>query len=192
MQRSGHAPAPAVRIASIAAQSRGHSAHIGQDIIVHYRWHPLCGQSARRIQIERRASGEFVHVEMTPGVVTILPSWKLDAVYCAGLKVGAPLGNDAPVAQARFSPDGVRIVAASGDKTARLWNLKADNGNLVSQARAIVPRCLTPAQRKAFYLPREPPTWCIEMVKWPYDTPEWKRWLVNKRAGKNPPLPVAP
>jgi hypothetical protein len=29
-------------------------------------------------------------VELTPGVVTILPAWKLDAVYCVGLKVGAP------------------------------------------------------------------------------------------------------
>jgi len=57
---------------------------------VHYRWHPLHGQSARRIQGERRASGEFVHVELTPGVVTILPAWKMDAVYCAALKVGAP------------------------------------------------------------------------------------------------------
>jgi hypothetical protein len=50
----------------------------------------LYGRSARRIQSERRASGEFVHVELTPGAVTILPAWKLDAVYCAGLKVGAP------------------------------------------------------------------------------------------------------
>jgi hypothetical protein len=35
--------------------------------------------------------GKFVRVEliMTPGDVTILPAWKLDAVYCAGLKVGA-------------------------------------------------------------------------------------------------------
>jgi len=31
-----------------------------------------------------------VHVEHTSGVVTILPAWKLDAVYCASLKVGAP------------------------------------------------------------------------------------------------------
>jgi len=31
-----------------------------------------------------------VHVELAPGVVTVLPAWKLDAVYCAGLKVGAP------------------------------------------------------------------------------------------------------
>jgi hypothetical protein len=34
--------------------------------------------------------GEFVHVELTPGVVTILPAWKLNAAYCAGLRVGAP------------------------------------------------------------------------------------------------------
>jgi hypothetical protein len=31
-----------------------------------------------------------VHVELTPGVVTIVPAWKLDPVCCAGLKVGAP------------------------------------------------------------------------------------------------------
>jgi len=57
---------------------------------VHYRWHPLCGHSARRIQVERRATGEFAYVELAPGNVTILPAWKLDALYCAGLKVGAP------------------------------------------------------------------------------------------------------
>jgi hypothetical protein len=33
----------------------------------------------------------LVHVELTPGVaVTILPAWKLDPVYCAGPRVGAP------------------------------------------------------------------------------------------------------
>ena len=29
-------------------------------------------------------------MELTPGIVTILPAWKLDPIYCAGLKVGAP------------------------------------------------------------------------------------------------------
>jgi hypothetical protein len=58
--------------------------------VVRYRWHPLYGQRVRRIQGERRASGELVHVELTPGAVTILPAWKLDAIYCSGLKVGAP------------------------------------------------------------------------------------------------------
>ena len=31
-----------------------------------------------------------MHVELTPGAVTILPAWKLDAIYCGSLKVGAP------------------------------------------------------------------------------------------------------
>ena len=44
----------------------------------------------RRIQVERRASGELVHVELTPGAVTILAAWKLDAIRCASLKAGAP------------------------------------------------------------------------------------------------------
>ena len=70
--------------------SSSHSAHIGQEVVIHYRWHPLYGQSASRVQIERRATGEFVHVELAPGVVAVLPAWKLDAVYCASLKVGAP------------------------------------------------------------------------------------------------------
>ena len=60
--------------------------------MIHYRWHPLFGRSARRIQGERRASGEFVHVELTAGIVTIVPAWKLDPVYCTGLKVGASTG----------------------------------------------------------------------------------------------------
>jgi hypothetical protein len=46
-------------------QSRSHSAHIGRDVVVQYRWHPLYGQRVRRIQGERRASGELVHVELT-------------------------------------------------------------------------------------------------------------------------------
>jgi hypothetical protein len=61
---------------------------------------------------------------------------------------------------------------------------------LVLAARAAVPHCLTPVQRKAFFLPPEPPDWCVEMAKWPYDTQTWKQWLADKRAGKNPPLPT--
>ena len=95
----------------VRAQSRSHSAHIGQDVVVHYRWHPLHGRSARRIQSERRASGEFVHVELTPGVVTILPAWKLDAVYCAGLKVGAPQVSLAALCDTARAAGRLRIAA---------------------------------------------------------------------------------
>ena len=91
---------------------------------------------------------------------------------------------------AAFSPDGERIVTASNDFTARIWDIFPDAQVLASRAKAEIPRCLTLEQRKAFYLRPEPPAWCVEMEKWPYNTPEWKQWLADVRAGKNPPLPT--
>ena len=61
-----------------------------------------------------------------------------------------------------------------------------DTQALVSHAKAIVPRCLTSEQRKAFFLPPDPPAWCIELEKWPYDAPTWKQWLADKRAERAP------
>ena len=109
----------------------------------------------------------------------------------SGKPIREPLtGHNGKVNSAAFSPDGQRIVTASRDKTARVWDILPDTQALVSAAKAGVPRCLTPAQRKAFFLPPEPPEWCIEMAKQPYDTPAWKQWLADKRAGKTPPLPA--
>ena len=72
------------------AQSPGHSAHIGQEVEVHYRWHPLYGRPVRRGHSEQRVAGRFVYVEAAPGVVTVVAAWILDPVACAGMEVGAP------------------------------------------------------------------------------------------------------
>jgi WD40 repeat protein len=108
-----------------------------------------------------------------------------------GKPIGEPLtGHADDVLSAAFSPDGRRIVTASFDKTARLREIFANAQELVSHAKEAVPRCLTPAQRNEFFLPPEPPFWCIEQEKWPYHTDAWKQWLSDTRAGKNPPLPA--
>jgi len=62
------------------------------------------------------------------------------------------------VGSAAFSPDGKRIVTASWDHTALLWEVFANTQELVSHAKAAIPRCLTPTQRKDFFLPPNHPS----------------------------------
>src|SRR5512132_1000544 len=71
-------------------QSPGHSAHIGQEVEVHYRWHPLYGRRVRQHRSEHRATGRVVYLEVVPGVVTVVAAWMLDPVVCADMAIGAP------------------------------------------------------------------------------------------------------
>jgi hypothetical protein len=58
--------------------------------VVYYRRHALFGRRVRIQWADNRASGRFVHVEVLPGVVTVVPAWMLDASACTGTKIGAP------------------------------------------------------------------------------------------------------
>jgi len=51
-----------------------------------------------------------------------------------------------------FDPCGARVLAASGDNTARIWRVFPTVRALVEHARTITPRELTPAQHKQFFL----------------------------------------
>jgi KaiC/GvpD/RAD55 family RecA-like ATPase len=88
---------------------------------------------------------------------------------------GKPLatlqGHYGPLTSAVFAPDGGRILTASADHTARLWEAFPTPLALLDRLKAEVPRCLTPEQRERLFLAPEPPRWCIDMHKWPYDTP---------------------
>jgi hypothetical protein len=41
-------------------------------------------------RVDNRAAGAFAHVEVLPGVVTVVAAWMLDASACAGMEIGAP------------------------------------------------------------------------------------------------------
>ena len=44
----------------------------------------------RRHYSERRANGKVIHVEVAPGIVTVVPGWMLDPAVCARFEYGAP------------------------------------------------------------------------------------------------------
>ena len=73
-----------------SAPSPVHSAHVGQYAVVHYRWHALFGRRVRIERTDNRKAGRFVHVEVLPGVVTVVAAWMLDASACIGMEIGAP------------------------------------------------------------------------------------------------------
>jgi WD40 repeat protein len=106
----------------------------------------------------------------------------------SGAELARLKGHTDRIRSAVFSPDGTRVLTASLDKTARIWDTKFGQA-LVDSAKDRVPRCLTQTERKEFYLPPAPPSWCIEMNKWPYNTQVWKDWLAAKRAPKNQEMP---
>jgi hypothetical protein len=94
------------------------------------------------------------------------------------------------ITKAALSSSGRYIAAVSSDNMARIWRLYPETQELVDRVRYLVPRCLSPHQREeAFFDPPDPPPWCIEMRKWPYNTEEWSSWLAAKKAGNNPPVP---
>jgi hypothetical protein len=78
----------------------------------------------------------------------------------------------------------------ASQKNATAWPLPWSTQEYVDRVKAMLPRCLTIDERKAAGLEEEPPVWCIEMAKWPYDSADWQQWLEGRKAGKEAPLPT--
>lgn len=68
----------------------GHSAHLGQEVTVHYRWHGLYGRRLKVHGTKSSRAGAVVYVETAPGVVILIAAWMLDPLACAGMELGAP------------------------------------------------------------------------------------------------------
>lgn len=98
-------------------------------------------------------------------------------------------GHAGYVNSVSFSADGAHAATTSDDGTIKVWPTFQSVDDLVGHARKTVERCLTPQERRNYFLAPEPPGWCIEMKKQPYDSARWRQWLADKSAGKAPPLP---
>ncbi|WP_244427773.1 hypothetical protein [Sinorhizobium fredii] len=69
-------------------QSPVHSAHVGDEVEVHYRWHPYFGQKVSIRRVEERATGRFLKVLGPSGVVVSISGWMVDPVVCRGMTMG--------------------------------------------------------------------------------------------------------
>ncbi|MER9592858.1 hypothetical protein NKI94_29395 [Mesorhizobium australicum] len=58
----------------------GHSAHVGQEVEVYYRWHPYFGRRLRCENSEERANGRIIHLVVVPGHVITALAWMVDPV----------------------------------------------------------------------------------------------------------------
>jgi len=92
------------------------------------------------------------------------------------------------------TPDGRRVITAS-DNSVSVWALAhlrpppkpieystVARQVLVDLAKGMVSRCLTIEQRSNLLLGPRPPGWCIDLNKYPYDTPYWKAWRAGNTA----------
>jgi hypothetical protein len=67
-----------------------HSAHIGEEVEIHYRWHAFYSRHVRLYYGEQRRGSAVVVVEHEPGVTTVVERWMLDRATCAAMKLGEP------------------------------------------------------------------------------------------------------
>ena len=105
-----------------------------------------------------------------------------------GKPIGEPLrGHEDGVTSAAFSPDGKRIVTASWTRRRGLGT-SSRLRRLVGHAKVVIPRCLTPEQRKSLPIRRRQLVHRDGEVA--LKPAAWKQWLADVRAGKNPPLPA--
>lgn len=93
------------------------------------------------------------------------------------------------VTQAVPTADDRLVITASLDGTARVWPLFASTQAFVDHVKSNATYCLTPLQRQAYRLDPDPPDWCIESRKWPYQGEEWQDWLAARRRGESIPAP---
>ncbi len=97
--------------------------------------------------------------------------------------------SGAKLTRLAFNDTGDRLIIDADGKSFG-WRIYPDTRSLMAAAKRAVTDCLTLAERERYFLPREPPGWCIDDAKPPYRSAAWKQWLQSKRAGTSMPMPA--
>ncbi len=106
------------------------------------------------------------------------------------MAAGEETAQMAPIEGAlTLSPDARLLLRGGGSEAVRVDRIFAQPSDTVAAGRTAAPRCLTRAERDADFLDAEPPAWCIEMNKWPYQGPDWQAWLAARRNHAAAPMP---
>jgi hypothetical protein len=105
----------------------GHSAHVGADLEVHYRWHPYFGRRVNVRRVEQRATGQFLKVLGPAGIVISIAGWMVDPVACAGMTVGSPRVDPAALIDLKRLLMGTGNTAHSPSDNGVVWE-KGDIG----------------------------------------------------------------
>jgi WD40 repeat protein len=125
---------------------------------------PLIGTAAAYSFDKKR-----IAVGHEDGTVRIFDSATLETVA-----LFEPPPDGEPSGDAAFNQDGTRVISslqfrAAKEDTIMVWRAFPDAQSLVNFAKDFVPRCLTREEREQSYLVPDPPRWCADMRKWPYD-----------------------
>lgn len=84
-------PAPLPNASCLLRANQSHSAYSRDAVTVHYRWHPLFGQTlpVLRRMVDRR--GEHLFVQLPDGTVCSLPTWMFNPSCSTRYYLGPPL-----------------------------------------------------------------------------------------------------
>jgi hypothetical protein len=107
--------------------SQKHNAHGPEFVKIHYRFHPLYGQSLR---VERRAKlpkGEYIFCELPDGTIGGFPSWIADPKKSHNFTLGPALTSAAALDDLRHLLDSLHSTSRRGN--ASLKEIQRENTN---------------------------------------------------------------
>lgn len=103
-----------------------HSAHGPEVIKIHYRFHPLYGQTLRVQRRMKSPNGEYIFCELPDGTIGGFPSWVAE-VNRDAFSVGVPLVSAGALAELRALLDHLHSGSQRGNRSLKEVRIDAAN-----------------------------------------------------------------